>query len=135
MYKIVMLSAFLPTLALAQMPLGINAGNMANMEKQMQSMAAGMAQIEQCMSGVDQNKIEALGERSSKVEQEIAKLCQQGKRSSAQQKVIKFSREIKDHAELRKMEQCMAPMGNMFGSMPFENQYKDFESKKIHICD
>jgi len=134
MKKIILVTFLLSSSVFAQMPPGFNAQSMKNMEKNMQAMMAGMANIEQCMSHVDQSKIDVLEAKAGQLETDIHRLCQQGNSAEAKNKAIQFSKEISTHSELLKMKKCMAPMGAMAESMTFDKMYKDIESDSGDIC-
>ncbi len=139
MKNIIRLIWFLPTFALAQMPAGFNAENMANMEKNMMSMVSGAEDMEKCMSHIDQNKIDEMGVKASQIERSVSELCEQGKRNAAQDKALAFSQEMQKNKELQKMKGCMASMPAMMKSMmqtmPFEELENQFGAGKKHVCD
>ncbi len=135
MKHIILFSVLFSGSVWAQMPSGFNSANMAQMEKSMQNMMQGMMQMEDCMSKIDQSQIDTLGEKASRLEQEIAQLCEQGQRSAALDKAIGFSKEMKNNSEMQKMQKCLAPMGGLMQSAPFATMYNDFADGKKHICD
>lgn len=135
MKHIILIMSLLPILAFAQMPAGFDAESMKALEKKMQSMMSGMAQVGNCMDQIDQSKLDALGDKAEKLEGEISKLCKSDQRSAAQNKAKNFSREMNNNKEMKKMKKCMEPMGSMMKSMPFEDMFKEFENENKHVCD
>jgi division protein CdvB (Snf7/Vps24/ESCRT-III family) len=122
----IILLMFMPTVTLAQNYPGMNEADMQNMMRQMEKMQS-------CMEKVDQSKIEALGERSKKVEAEIKSLCASGKRNQAQDKALAFGKEVANDPSMKAMMKCTE---NMKGMMP-EISFKGLEEESAgrHICD
>lgn len=134
MKKYILMSVLFTSSAFAQLPPGFTEQNMTDMEKNMQSMMAGMQKMQQCMSNVDESKMEAVGQRAEKIGEEISELCKKGDRSAAQKKAIKFSKELKNNTEFKKMQKCMGNMGGMMKSMPFQEMFDDMNSGNNDVC-
>ena len=96
----VILVVFLtPALALAQNSGGMNQSNMQNMMQVMQ-------QVQECMAGIDEAKLQELQVRSEKMSEEIEGLCSKGDRDKAQKTAISFGKEIASDPTLKQMQKC-----------------------------
>ncbi len=132
---IILLSSLISSLVFAQMPPGFDIEGMAKMEKAMKEMMAGTNNIENCMNSVNQDEIDALGEKASNLEKELSELCDQGKRSIAQNKAINFSKKMNTNREIVKINKCLAPLSKIMKSNSFDKMYKDVDLGKAHVCD
>jgi hypothetical protein len=122
----IFLCALMPVVAVGQ---NYPAMNEADMQKMMQQMEA----MQSCMAKVDQAKLQALAERSQRMETEIKSLCASGKRDEAQQKAIAFGKEIASDASMQAMMKCTEGMKSMMPELSFEGL--DEHSAGQHICD
>ena len=117
-----------PAGALAQNPGAMNQGNMQNMMQVMQ-------QVQECMAGIDEAKLQELQVKSEKMSREIDSLCSQGQRDKAQKTAITFGREIASDPTLKQMQKC----GEMAqGALPMMGEVKTYDEKEYaskHVCD
>lgn len=132
MKKLLLATLLVPTLAFADHHGATPHANGMN-EPQMQEMMKQMQKVEACMTTVDQTAIENLGERAQKLEQTFIKLCQEGKRDAAQQKLVSFAKDVNNHGEIKKMRQCFAKIDN---PMLRQSMTEKFEiNTDQQICD
>ena len=89
----IMVVLLAPAFALAQNPGTMNQGNMQNMMQAMQ-------QVQECMAGIDEAKLQELQVKSEKMSREIDSLCSQGKRDQAQKTAISFGKEMASDSTL-----------------------------------
>lgn len=117
-----------PAGALAQNPGAMNQGNMQNMMQVMQ-------QVQECMAGIDEAKLQELQVKSEKMSREIDSLCSQGQRDKAQKTAITFGREIASDPTLKQMQKC----GEMAqGALPMIGNVETYDEKEYanrHVCD
>ncbi len=117
-----------PAGALAQNPGAMNQGNMQNMMQVMQ-------QVQECMAGIDEAKLQELQVKSEKMSREIDSLCSQGQRDKAQKTAITFGREIASDPTLKQMQKC----GEMAqGALPMMENVETYDEKEYanrHVCD
>ncbi len=117
-----------PAGALAQNPGAMNQGNMQNMMQVMQ-------QVQECMAGIDEAKLQELQVKSEKMSREIDSLCSQGQRDKAQKTAITFGREIASDPTLKQMQKC----GEMAqGALPMMGNVETYDEKEYanrHVCD
>ncbi len=109
----------MPIVALAQSHQGMN-------EKDMQKM-------ESCMQDIDQTKLKALEQRSSRSEAEVKSLCASGKREEAQAKAISFGKKIASDPIMQAMKKCSEMTKGMMSKAPIMDQHKDRSDH--HVCD
>ncbi|MGI9537897.1 MAG: hypothetical protein ACR2PB_12560 [Desulfocapsaceae bacterium] len=125
---IIILLLLTPVLALAQNTGGMNQGNMQNMMQVMQ-------QVQECMAGIDQAKLQELQVRSEKMSKEIKGLCSKDQRDKAQKTAISFAKEIASDPTLKQMQKC----GEMAqGALPMMGTVETFDEKEYankHVCD
>jgi len=116
-------SLFLSALLFAQDISQMNAASMENMMQEMQKMQA-------CMAKVDFSALASLQEKSFTVQQNIEKLCAQGKRDKAQSTAISFSKEVMSLPAIVQLKECSknSAMGTMLNI-----DSNDFQ--KNHVCD
>ena len=118
----------LPVTAFAQKYGGMSQGDMQNMMQVMQ-------EVQKCMAGIDQAKLNELKTSSEQAKQEIDTLCAQGERDKAQQQAMAFGKKIASDPTMQQMRKC----GEMAqGAMPMTGMAdiydeKDYSSR--HVCD
>ena len=118
----------LPVTAFAQKSGGMNQGDMQNMMQAMQ-------EVQKCMAGIDQAKLNELKNSSEQTKQEIDTLCAQGERDKAQQQAMGFAKKIASDPTMQQMRKC----GEIAkGAMPMTGMAdiydeKDYSSR--HVCD
>ena len=130
---VLFLSLWIPALALAQNPQGIN---QQDMQKMMQQMQQQMQQVEDCMQKVDQSHLQKLEQRGREFEDEVRSLCAAGKRDQAQSKAIAFGQAMAKDPALLQMKKCTEMMqGMMQGMLPEMPDFEDYEDDSTHVCE
>ena len=117
-----------PAGALAQNPGAMNQGNMQNMMQVMQ-------QVQECMAGIDEAKLQELQVKSEKMSREIDSLCSQGQRDKAQKTAITFGREIASDPTLKQMQKCGEMAQGVLPMMGNVETYDEKEYANRHVCD
>jgi len=102
-------------------------------EEQMQAMMQQMQKAQQCMEQVDQEQLKKLEARTSRMEAEIKKLCQAGKRDEAEAKAMAFGKEMAKDPTVKQYQRCAELMQGMAQQMPFANP--EHETSERHVCD
>ena len=124
----ILVALLIPAIALAQNPGAMNQPNMQNMMQVMQ-------QVQECMAGIDESKLQELQVKSEKMGKEIKGLCSQGKRDKAQKAAIAYGKEISSDPTLKQMQKC----GEMAqGALPMMGNVETYDEKKYadkHVCD
>ena len=136
MKSLIYLLMFFPIVVFAQSHPGMppDMERMQEMQRRMQQMDMGkMQEAMACMKNIDRSALEGLEEEGKKMEAEVAALCKSGNRDDAQDKAIKYAKEMMARPELQKMRECGKMLAGMVPQMPFENIEE--ESKNRHICD
>ena len=129
--SITILLLLLPVSVFAQNYPG--AGGMSQAD--MQNMMEKAQEMQLCMQGVDQSKLQQLEPQARQLEAEIKALCSSGKRDEAQDKAISFAREMRDDPDIQKIRECSEHMSGMMPQMPFMDQADDTDSSSSHVCD
>jgi hypothetical protein len=108
----------------------------------MQQMMEVMGEVQACMAGVDQSKLQGLEARSNAIHSELSELCKAGKRDEAQQKGLKYALEITNDPELKKLLACgeklksaMAAMPTMPGMPAMPDMSLPQIDENNHVCD
>jgi len=109
------------------------ADTMSEMEgMNMQQMMAQMNKMQQCLMQVDETELRNYESRIYKLEPELKSLCQAGKRDEAQQKAIKFGKEIASSNAIKTIQACTENMQkNSF--MPTLPDFDNLGDR--HICE
>jgi hypothetical protein len=107
---------------------GMSASDMQNMMQQAQ-------QMQTCMQGVDQSRIEAFEQRARTVEAEVKSLCGSGKRDAAQQEAFAFAQDISNDPDVRTIIKCGEMMSGMLPKLPFTDQVNESDPSVVHVCD
>ena len=123
-----LLSLLLPAMAIAQNYQGMSEQDMQNMMEKMQEMQT-------CMQGIDQSRMDALERRAKEMEAEVNSLCAKGRRDAAQNRAMTFSREMANDPDVQKMRKCGDGMKGMMPMMPMMGQVDKPEKSGGHICD
>jgi len=123
---VIILLLLMPIVALAQSHQGMN-------EKDMQKMMQQMQKMKSCMQNIDQTKLKALEQRSSRSEAEVKSLCASGKREEAQAKAISFGKKIASDSIMQAMKKCSEMTKGMMSKAPIMDQHKDRSGH--HVCD
>ncbi len=124
------------TLFFLLLPTTLFAQNYGNMNKgDMQKMMQVMQQVQECMSNIDQTKLNELQARSEKAKQNIDALCTQGKRDKAQKQAISFGKKITSDPTVQQMRTC----GKMAeGAVPMTGMVETYDEETFanrHVCD
>jgi len=99
-------------------------------QEQMQIMMQEMQKIQVCMSKIDMSPLQALETEALRIEKEVAKLCQEGKRNKAQSKAISYANKIMEMPSLVQMKECAK---NTAMEKMIDFNIDDFKGK--HVCD
>ena len=126
------LTLLLPVTAMAQNFPGMGAGMS---EADMQNMMQHAQQMQTCMQGIDQSKLQQLETQAHQVEAEVKSLCDSGQRDDAQNEAMTFAREMLDNPDIQKLMKCGEQMRNMMPQMPFMDQVNDEADSVNHVCD
>lgn len=127
----IILLLFMPMVAVAQTSQNMSQEDMQKMMQQMQKMQS-------CLEQIDQAKLDALDQRSSKMRAEVESLCAKGKRDEAQQAAISFGKEIAKDPTIQSAKKCTEMVSNemmqgMTPKFPMMDLEKDLSSR--HVCD
>lgn len=114
------------SLAIAQNYQGISETDMQRMMQEAQKMQA-------CMQNLDQQKLQALGEKAKQVESEIKALCTNGKRKQAEKKGYEFAQEMNTNPEIAAARKCGEMLRGMMPSFSFADETANESGG--HICD
>jgi hypothetical protein len=125
MWKLILILAFLPSLAMAQSNTGMSQDMMKMMEQAQKAQA--------CMQNIDTSEFEEIEQEGGKMETRIKSLCTGGKRDEAQKQAIAYSREMMSRPAMKQMRECSEMLRGMIPKMPFDNFEEEFVNK--HICD
>lgn len=107
-------------------------------EEDMQKMMQQMQKMQSCLEQIDQGKLDALDQRSSKMRTEVESLCAKGKRDEAQQAAISFGKEMANDPAMQSARKCTEMvssemMQGMMPKFPMMDLEKDLSSR--HVCD
>jgi hypothetical protein len=129
--KACLFALLLPVTASAQNYPGM--GGMS--ESDMQNMMQRAQQMQTCMQGIDQSRLQEFEQRASAVQAEVKSMCARGNRDDAQQEAISFAQEAAGNPDIRKMVECTAGMSNMMPKIPFTDQASTTDTSAGHVCD
>ncbi|WP_293007210.1 hypothetical protein [Nitrosomonas sp.] len=101
--------------------------------EQMQQLMQQAQQMQDCMSRIDQQAMEALGKKSQAMETEIKALCQANKRSEAQNTAIQFGLSMSQDENIKMAKECGKMAMGMMPNMDYPTSEKDLKGR--HICD
>lgn len=110
------------------------AGNPAVSDEQMQQMMKNAQKMQECIAKIDQSAMQKLTEKSQKMQGELQALCAAGKRDEAQDKAIKFGKEISNSKEMQEMKKCGEMAQQMMQQMP-QIPGSDGNKGTQHVCD
>lgn len=102
-------------------------------EQQMQQMMQQATKMQACFAKVDQQALMALGQKAKAMEGEIRALCEEGKRSEAMAKAIKFGLSMSQDENVQAARKCGEMAKGMIPNMDFPSSEKDYEGRDI--CD
>ena len=128
-----MLALLLPVTALAQNYPGMGGGSMSQAD--MQNMMQKAQEMQLCMQGVDQSKIQEVEQQAHKVEAEVKSLCSSGKRDDAQQQAMAFAQELMSNPDIQKIVECGKKMSGMLPKLPYMDQADGSGDSVQHVCD
>ena len=128
-----MLALLLPVTALAQNYPGMGGGSMSQAD--MQNMMQKAQEMQLCMQGVDQSKIQEVEQQAHKVEAEVKSLCNSGKRDEAQQQAMAFAQELMSNPDIQKIVECGKKMSGMLPKLPYMDQADGSGDSVPHVCD
>jgi len=128
-----MLALLLPVTALAQNYPGMGGGSMSQAD--MQNMMQKAQEMQLCMQGVDQSKIQEVEQQAHKIEAEVKSLCSSGKRDEAQQQAMAFAQELMSNPDIQKIVECGKKMSGMLPKLPYMDQADGSGDSVQHVCD
>jgi len=128
----IILPLLLPVIAMAQNYPGMGGGMS---ESDMQNMMQHAQQMQTCMQGIDQSKLQQLETQARQTEAEVKSLCSSGQRDDAQDEAMTFAREMLDNPDIQKLMKCGEQMRGMMPQMPFMDQANDEDNSAGHVCD
>ena len=123
-----LLTLLLPAMAIAQNYQGMS-------EQDMQNMMESMQEMQTCMQGIDQSRMDALEQQAKEMDAEVKSLCAKGRRDAAQNRAMTFSREMANDQDVQEMRKCGDSMKGMMPTMPMMGQVDRPEKSGGHICD
>lgn len=146
MTVLLLIGAGISTAAFAQAP---NEAEMRKMMEQMQKQMAGggpdsaqmqklmeqAAVMQQCMEDIDQASLDAMRVKGESLSREVKALCDAGKRDDAQERAIKYGREMSASPELKKMKECSAGMQDMLPQLAAMIPQTAEDGEANHVCD
>ena len=130
---ITMLSLLLPVTALAQNYPGMGGGSMSQAD--MQNMMQKAQEMQACMQGVDQSRLQQLEQQARQLETEVKALCDSGERDAAQQQAITFARDMHNNPDIQKIMKCGEQMRDMMPPIPYLDQASESGDSASHVCD
>lgn len=130
---ITILSLLLPVTVVAQNYPGMGAGSMN--QGDMMNMMQKAQQMQACMQGLDQSKLQQLEQQARQVETEVKTLCNSGQRDDAQQEASSFAREMLDNPDIQKIMKCGEELHGMLPQMPYMDQANNTDPSGSHVCD
>ena len=104
-------------------------------EEQMQQMMENAQKMQECMANIDQSAMDKLTARSEKMQVEIEALCTAGKREAAQDKAMKYGKEMANSKVMREMKKCGEMGQQMRQQMPMMPGTEGDSSGSGHVCD
>ncbi|GJL62727.1 MAG: hypothetical protein NPIRA04_13810 [Nitrospirales bacterium] len=135
MKKLIYLLILFPVVVYAQSQQGMPPQmNMEQMQRNLGQMD--MEQLQKaaaCMENLDLSMMDGLEKEWKQMEAEIGSLCQSGKRDEAQNRAMKYAREMMSRPEMRKMQECSKLAAGMMPKMPYEKIEE--MGKNQHVCD
>jgi hypothetical protein len=130
---LITLSLLLPVSVFAQNYPGMGGAGMNQAD--MQEMMKNAQEMQVCMQGVDQSKLQQLEQQARQVETEVKALCNSGERDTAQNEAVSFAREMLDNPDIQKVMKCGEQMRGMMPQMPFMDQASNTDPSSSHVCD
>jgi len=99
-------------------------------QNQMQAMMQEMQNMQACMSKIDFSEFENLQTEATRIESELKKLCQEGKRDQAQSKAVAYAHKVMKMPALVQMQECSkdSAMADLM-----KINIDDFQTE--HVCD
>lgn len=86
-------------------------------EADMMKMMQQAQKMQACMAGIDQAKLEALGQQAEAVGDEIDALCAQGKEQEALDTALTFARKMNADPTVKQARECSAGMTEMMAGL------------------
>lgn len=104
-------------------------------EEQMQQMMESAQKMQECMARIDQSAMDKLSVQSEKMQAEIEALCTAGKRDAAEDKAMKYGKEIAGSKVMQQMKKCGEMGQQMMQQMPMMPGAEGNASGMGHVCD
>lgn len=103
-------------------------------DEQRQQLMEQARKTQECMSRIDQSRLEALAARAETMNKEIKALCAAGKHDQAQNVAIKYGKEISASHEIQEMKKCGEMAKRIMQQIPtMADLEKDYSNG--HVCD
>jgi len=90
-------------------------------------------QMQECMQRVDQQQLKAIEKQQQQFDAEVRSLCKTGKRDQAQQKAMKYAKQMMNNPAIKAMQQCGEIARGMMPDMPVMQIEEELDSQ--HVCD
>ncbi len=103
-------------------------------EKDLQIMMEKMQKLQDCIQEIDRTEITAAEERAKALMAEVKTLCADGKRDQAQQRVIRFSKELATIPALQELKRCGEISTGMAPTIPILDQYTVDDIAQYDVC-
>lgn len=118
---------FIPFAASAQ-----NFGNQHVDKARLQQIMQEAKRAQVCMAEIDKNALEEFKQKSQELNNEIKKLCADGKRNKAAERIKQFKDDALQSKVMTQIKNCTQGMENMMGGTSSSTY---LEAKGQHICD
>lgn len=102
-----------------------------------QHMMESMLEFQRCITeNLDEQALNKIAADGEKMQEQIAQLCQAGKRQAAQTAAIDYTKKMHNDPSFKAMQECVALVGTAFPGAPdLEKDFSLEELEKNHICD
>ena len=102
-----------------------------------QQMMEGMLQFQRCMTEtVDASYLEKMEAESEKINNQLSKMCNAGKRKEAQEFAMDYAKKMLAEPNFIAMQACVKQVGNAIpGTADQDDIFNLEELEKSHVCD
>ena len=94
-----------------------------------------MQQVQKCMAGIDQTRLNELKDSSEQIKQKIDTLCAQGKRDQARKEAMAFGRKIGSDPAMQQMRKCGEIAQGALPMADMPDFYDEKNDNNRHVCD
>ncbi len=109
--------------------------NIAMNQPQMQAMMQKAQEMQSCMQNVDESELQAFQQKAEKMGAEVKVLCTAGKRDEAQNKLIRYAKELNNDTTMQTLKKCGEIMQGIMSELPMITQTRESVDSKSHVCD